>query len=281
MSTTSLPDRFDGVAALEDFMTAPSPELTADLAALPGDILILGVAGKMGPTLARLAKRAAPHKRVVGIARFSDAATRTALEAAGVETIVCDLLDRRAVEALPKLPNVVYMAAMKFGASGNPALTWAMNVHAPACGGVVSASRIVASDGCSIRSLPCWRGATRRAPLRRHGRLRANSSAASACSSISRKPLHARSHPSLNYSSTAVTEFCHVAACGGVPIDSPWTRQSIWQGDSNAVALRCCEYDSTDHAIKSRAETLRTLARAGVWTALRTWTNRSQEEETG
>ena len=66
-----LPERFESVAALEDFMTAPTPELVADLASVPGDILVLGVAGKMGPTLARMAKRAAPGKRVIGVARFS------------------------------------------------------------------------------------------------------------------------------------------------------------------------------------------------------------------
>ena len=62
MSAQPLPDRFDSVAALEDFMSEPTPELVADLAAINGDILILGVAGKMGPTLARMAKRAAPNK---------------------------------------------------------------------------------------------------------------------------------------------------------------------------------------------------------------------------
>ena len=123
---------------------------------MPGDILVLGVAGKMGPTLARMAKRAAPDRRVIGVARFSDQAVRTGLEQAGIETIACDLLHRRAVEALPKLPNVVYMAAMKFGASGNPALTWAMNVHAPTIvAEVFAASRIVAfSTGCVYPFVP-------------------------------------------------------------------------------------------------------------------------------
>jgi nucleoside-diphosphate-sugar epimerase len=150
MTAPRLPDRFESVAALEDFMTAPTPELAADLAGIEGDILVLGVAGKMGPTLARLAKRAAPQKRIVGVARFSDASVRDKLEGAGVETIQCDLLDRRAVEALPKLANVVYMAAMKFGASGNPSLTWAMNVHAPSIvAETFAVSRIVAfSTGC-------------------------------------------------------------------------------------------------------------------------------------
>ena len=86
----------------------------------------------MGPTLARLAKRATPARRVIGVARFSDRAVRDQLAEAGVETIACDLLDRAAIAALPDAPNVIFAAGHKFGASGNPGLTWAMNAHVPA-----------------------------------------------------------------------------------------------------------------------------------------------------
>ena len=75
----TLPARFDSVEAVEDFMTTPSDALVADLASTPGDIMVLGVGGKMGPTLARLAKRAAPGKRVMGVARFSEPGVREAL----------------------------------------------------------------------------------------------------------------------------------------------------------------------------------------------------------
>jgi nucleoside-diphosphate-sugar epimerase len=126
-----LPSRFEDVAALEDFMTAPTPELEADLARIDGDIAVLGVGGKMGPTLARMAKRAAPGKRVIGVARFSEKGLRQKLEGAGVECIPCDLLDRAALERLPKAKNVVFMAGHKFGAAGNPSFTWAMNVAVP------------------------------------------------------------------------------------------------------------------------------------------------------
>ena len=128
----------------------PTPALIDDLGRLEGDILILGVAGKMGPTLARLARRAAPDKRIVGVARFSDEAVRERLHAAEIETIRCDLLERAAVEALPKLPNVVFMAGRKFGTSGQAELTWAMNVLLPATvAETFRASRIVAfSTGC-------------------------------------------------------------------------------------------------------------------------------------
>jgi len=112
-------------------MTRPTPELESDLARASGDILILGVGGKMGPTLARMAKRAAPGRRVIGVARFSDKALRPKLEAHGVECIACDLLERDALERLPRAQNVVFMAGHKFGAAGHAAFTWAMNVGVP------------------------------------------------------------------------------------------------------------------------------------------------------
>jgi nucleoside-diphosphate-sugar epimerase len=122
---------FADVGALEDFMTRPTRELEADLARVEGDILVLGVGGKMGPTLARMAKRAAPEKSVMGVARFSEPGLRDRLEAVGVECIVADLLDRAALERLPRAKNVVFMAGHKFGASGDPSFTWAMNVAVP------------------------------------------------------------------------------------------------------------------------------------------------------
>ena len=122
---------FRDVEALEEFMTRPSPELAADLARLDGDLMVLGVGGKMGPTLARMAKRAAPGKRVIGVARFSEPGLRDRLEGWGIECIVCDLLDRAALERLPRAKNIVFMAGHKFGAVGNPAFTWAMNAGVP------------------------------------------------------------------------------------------------------------------------------------------------------
>jgi nucleoside-diphosphate-sugar epimerase len=130
--TDPLPDRFEDVETLEEFMTRPGPALIADLAIADGDIIVLGVGGKMGPTLARLAKRAAPDRRVIGVARFSEPGLADKLESWDIETIACDLLDRDAVAALPKPANVVFMAGRKFGTSGRLDLTWAMNVHVPA-----------------------------------------------------------------------------------------------------------------------------------------------------
>jgi nucleoside-diphosphate-sugar epimerase len=131
LNPKDFPDRFESVEHLEDFMSTPSQALVDDLKTVQGDIVILGVAGKMGVTLARMAKRAAPEKRIVGVARFSDQQEKEKLASWGVETIACDLLDRDAVALLPKLPNVIYMAGKKFGTEGDQEMTWAMNTLVP------------------------------------------------------------------------------------------------------------------------------------------------------
>src|SRR5215467_3836056 len=130
--TAELPIAFRDVEHLEDVMTAPSPALTAELAKLSGDIIVLGVGGKIGPTLARLAKCAAPAKRIIGVARFSEKGLRERLTGWGVECVEADLLDHSQIAALPKAPNVVFMAGRKFGSAGAEELTWAMNAHVPA-----------------------------------------------------------------------------------------------------------------------------------------------------
>jgi nucleoside-diphosphate-sugar epimerase len=117
---------------LEELVSRPTQGLVDDLAALDGDIIVLGVAGKVGPSLARMAKRAAPGKKVIGVARFSEPGSREELARWDVETIKCDLLDRAAVAKLPKVANVVYMAGKKFGTNDDPSFAWAMNTTAPA-----------------------------------------------------------------------------------------------------------------------------------------------------
>ena len=128
----SLPARFSTVAQLEDEMSRPSEALVQALGRAPGDILVLGVGGKMGPTLARMAKRADPARRVIGVARFSQPGVRHELEREGVDCLEADLLSREALADLPDAPNVVFMAGRKFGSTGSEWLTWAMNAHVPA-----------------------------------------------------------------------------------------------------------------------------------------------------
>jgi len=131
LSRDNLPDSFADVEALDDFMSLPTAETVRDLAEIDGDVIILGVAGKMGMNLARLVKRAAPSKRVVGVARFSDEGSVEWLQRYGVETIKADLLDPVAVAALPKLENVIYMAGLKFDFRGREDFLWAMNTLVP------------------------------------------------------------------------------------------------------------------------------------------------------
>ncbi|NIK76935.1 nucleoside-diphosphate-sugar epimerase [Paenibacillus castaneae] len=123
------------IAELEAKLAEPSKKLIEDLRQIEGDILVLGIGGKMGPSLARLAKNAIRegglNKRVIGVSRFSNEEARRELEEAGVETISCDLLDDQALNRLPDVQNVIYMAGNKFGTTGKEYFTWAMNAYLP------------------------------------------------------------------------------------------------------------------------------------------------------
>ncbi|MDB4917313.1 MAG: hypothetical protein JWM95_4957 [Gemmatimonadetes bacterium] len=119
-------------AELEECISRPSASLATRLGGAPGDVIILGAGGKMGPSLTRMMKRAGPARRVMAVSRWSDAGAANALRNDGVEIIQADLLDARALAALPDAPNVVFMAGQKFGTAGNPATTWAMNAAVPA-----------------------------------------------------------------------------------------------------------------------------------------------------
>lgn len=155
------------VEELEDRLSTPPSDLVKSWQDLRGDILLLGVGGKMGPTMARMALRASEAsgggRRVIGVSRFSSPGVREKLEGWGVETIACDLLDESAVAKLPDARHVIFMSGFKFGASSDPPRTWAMNCYAPA---VVSKrfadSRIVAFSTGNVYPLsPCDSGGSR------------------------------------------------------------------------------------------------------------------------
>lgn len=131
LTPAAFPDHFRDVGHLEDFMSMPTQAVVDDLNTLDGDIIILGAGGKIGVTMARMAKKAVPHKRVIAVSRFSEEGVEERLNAWGVETISCDLLDREAVNALPKVKNVIYMAGLKFDYRGREDFLWAMNTIAP------------------------------------------------------------------------------------------------------------------------------------------------------
>lgn len=150
----------DDLEALEEALSRPTEAVVDTMRRLVGDVIVLGVGGKIGPTLARMARRASDAagvpRRVIGVARFSSPELPRQLESQGIETIRCDLLDRRQLGALPDVHNVLYLAAMKFGATGQEGRTWAMNSYLP---GMVAEkyckSRIVSySTGNVYRLMP-------------------------------------------------------------------------------------------------------------------------------
>ncbi len=149
------------VEELEALLSEPRDATVRALASCPGDVIVLGAGGKMGPTLSHMARLAATRsdgrdngRRVIAVSRFHDARAERDLQAHGVETIRCDLLDRAAVRALPDAPNVIFMAGQKFGTRDAPARTWAMNALVPAaCAERYAAARIVAFSTGNVYGL--------------------------------------------------------------------------------------------------------------------------------
>ena len=252
---TPLPAAFDDEAHLEEVMTRPSPALVQDLAALDGDLLVLGVGGKMGPTLARMAQRAAPHKRVIGVARFSEPGLRDKLQAQGIECLQADLLSAESLAALPEVPNVIFMAGRKFGSQGSEWLTWAMNAHVPALVAQRYArSRLVVfSTACVYPFVPVdGPGAAEDAPLTPPGEY------ANSC--VARERMfehfsHALGTPGvrlrLSYAIDMRYGVLHDLATrilAGEPVPLAMGHANlIWQGDANERALRslrACEAPS-------------------------------------
>jgi nucleoside-diphosphate-sugar epimerase len=136
VTSSALPPVVESEEQLEELLSRPSPADVELLRQLPGDVAVLGAGGKMGPSLARLVRRAADEagvrRRVAAVSRFGDPAVADALERAGVDAISCDLLDPLQVARLPAFENVLFLAGMKFGSSGRPDLTWALNTVVPA-----------------------------------------------------------------------------------------------------------------------------------------------------
>jgi nucleoside-diphosphate-sugar epimerase len=253
LTRENLPDTIPDIAALDDLLCRPSQALIDDLQKVDGDIMILGVAGKMGPTLAGLAKAALPHRRIIGVARFSDAGAKAWLEARGVETLNCDLLDEAAIKALPRVKNIVFMAGRKFGAEGDLSLTWAMNAHVPALVAQAFAqSRIVAfSTGCVYPFVPVTgNGADENLAPDPPGEY--------AQSCVGRERMFEYfsrrfSTPGrlfrLNYAIDMRYGVLHDIATrilGGSPIDVSLGHVNfIWHGDASAQALRCLAHCDT------------------------------------
>lgn len=248
-------------AILDDMLTTPSPVLIDDLRRLDGDIMVLGAAGKMGPTLCLLAARAIRDagldKRVYAVSRFSDAAMEKQLTDGGVRCIRADLLDAEQVSALPDCENVIFMAGRKFGTAGQEHLTWAMNAIVPMLVAQrYSESRVVVfSSGNIYPMMPLASGGADEAtPVSPRGEY------AMSCLARERVFEHfSRQHGlrcaffRLNYAIALRYGVLHDMASNilaGNPIQlSTGAFNCIWQRDANEIAIRCLLHADTPPTI--------------------------------
>ena len=152
---------------LNEMLSRPTEGLVKMISGIDGDILLLGVAGKIGISMATMAKRAIDlagvSKRVIGLSRFSQENQMQILEKEGIEIIKGDLLDPAFVKSLPQVKNIIFLAGMKFGSEENLSLTWAINSYLPALvADHFTESRIVAfSTGCVYPLVPISYGGSR------------------------------------------------------------------------------------------------------------------------
>ncbi len=247
---------FETTEQVEAALSSPTAELIDCFRRLEGDLIILGAAGKMGPTLARMARRASDaagkSRRIIGVARFSDPQLAERLPQHGVEAVRCDLLDPGQVDALPDVPNVIWMGGMKFGTTGQEHLAWAMNTLAPAnvCR-KFRRSRIVAFSTGNVYGLsPVARGGSLETdPLQPTGEY--------ALSALGRERIFEHFSRTLNIPTILLRLNYAIETRYGVlvdiarkvfegkPIDvAMGSFNVIWQGDANNIALRAFEHVS-------------------------------------
>jgi nucleoside-diphosphate-sugar epimerase len=261
----AIPDTIQNIEQLDDLLSEPTARLVEALSRLHGDLIVLGVAGKMGPTLTRMARRASDlsgsARRVIGVARFSDNALEDWLGRHGVETIRCDLLDADAVRNLPDAALVVYMAGRKFGSTGQESLTWAMNAAVPVHVAERYASSRIAmfSTGNVYGLVPVMSGGSRESD-----RLAPVGEYAMSCLARERIFEHfsrtTGTHIAvlrLNYATEmryGVLVDLARQVLSGHPIDLTMGYfNAIWQGDANAMALQSLAHASSPELVVNLA----------------------------
>ena len=132
----TFPEKIENEEQLDEMISRPGGEVIKMFSRLDGDIIFLGVGGKIGPSLALMARRACDKagvgKRIIGVSLFENKGQQGWFEKKGITTIHGDLLDASFLASLPKERNVFFLAGMKFGATENLSLTWAINTYLPA-----------------------------------------------------------------------------------------------------------------------------------------------------
>ena len=238
---------------LEEYLSRPSPPVVDVLRRVPGDVIVLGAGGKMGPSLTSMLRRAdnevGDDRDVIAVSRFSADAAASRLERTGVRVVRADLGSRDAVARLPDAPNVVYMAGQKFGTGDLPSLTWAMNTIVPAIVAErYAASRIVAFSSGNVYPLCATNGPASREsdPLTPTGEY-ANSCVGRerVLEHVSRTAGARVAIVRLNYAIDlrygVLVDLAHRLVTGeAIPLSMGYVNV-IWQGDANAQAIRCLE----------------------------------------
>ena len=164
VASAALPEKIETEEVLDELLTRPRAELIQSIKSVQSPLVILGAGGKMGPTLAVLARRAAEsagHKlEVIAVSRFSNPSGRRWLEERGVRTLGCDLYEADATRQLPQAQDVIFLVGHKFGTTQSPATTWAANTLVPAhVAGRYAQARIVALSTGNVYPLsPAARG---------------------------------------------------------------------------------------------------------------------------
>lgn len=246
----SLPSVIENQDQLEEVMSRPLSGVAEELSKLTGDLVVLGVGGKMGPSLVQQARRAldaiASTHSVIGVSRFQQAGLRDYLESWRIKTVYCDLLDRRAVMKLPDAAAVIFMAGMKFGSAAAQSLTWAMNTYLPSlvCERYAGIPTVVFSSGNLYPMVPIQNGgASEETPPGPIGEY--------AQSVLGRERIFEHFSRTLGTKILQFRLFYALELRYGILHDvaqSVWNDQPvnvingyancIWQGDANAMALR-------------------------------------------